>query len=323
MSKNIWLEGMMGLVIGDALGMPVQFCSREALKKRPITGMRGYGSYNMPAGTWSDDSSMALVTLDSLQEKKSVHLEDIMQKFVLWLYNGEYTPYGEAFDEGNTCVYAISKFKREGDVATCGKTGEYANGNGALMRIMPMCLYAFEAEKAGRVSLEEAVAGVHQVTALTHNHLRAKIASGIYYFMIKALLETEGSLKEKLQTGIMQARDFYVRDADNHGELAKYERLFHPEEFEATPEERISSSGYVVHSLEAAVWSLLTTNCFEEALLKVVNLGDDADTVGAIAGGLAALYYGYESIPKEWLEVIVKRDWIEMLCNRSAECFRS
>lgn len=322
MNKNIWLEGMLGLVTGDALGMPVQFRRREDVKKNPVVGMGGYGTYNMPVGTWSDDSSMALATLDSLQKKRSIDLEDIMQGFVRWFFQGEYTPQGEAFDVGETCAQAIFNFKCDGNAATCGKTGEYANGNGALMRIMPVCLYAYEEERAGIVSEEEALERIHQVTALTHNHLRAKIASGIYYFMIKAILETEGSLTDRLQEGMELARDFYGDTVETFVQLSLFGRMFELEDFANVSEEKISSSGYVVHSLEAAVWSLITTNSFEEALLKAVNLGDDADTVGAIAGGLAALYYGYEGIPKEWLDVIINREWMEELCNQMAESFK-
>ena len=307
--KNIWLEGIMGVVVGDALGMPVQFTGRERRRRNPITKMVGYGTYNMPAGTWSDDSSMTLATLTSIREKRTIDLQDIMKHFVDWLYRGEYTPYGMSFDEGNTCVHAISTFARNQDVYTCGKTGEYANGNGALMRIMPVCLFAYEKQKSGEITEEEGLTWIHEVSALTHNHLRSQIACGIYYYMIKAILEQGGSLTERLQAGVDEAVEYYEKICGQ--ELAHYKRLFVLKDFAKMPEEEIKSSGYVVDSLEAAVWSLITENSFEGALLKAVNLGDDTDTVGAIAGGLGALYYGYEDIPAEWLEVIVKREEIE------------
>ena len=141
MKKNIWLDGMMGLVVGDALGVPVQFLSRDEIKNRPeglVTGMEAGGVYNMPEGTWSDDSSMALATLASIIDKKCADPADIMMRFVKWEMNGEYTPFGEAFDQGNTCSSAIYRFAKLPDIKTCGSTGEYANGNGALMRILPV-----------------------------------------------------------------------------------------------------------------------------------------------------------------------------------------
>ena len=110
--KHIWVNGMMGVVVGDALGMPVQFANREELKLNPVKTMEGYGTYNMPPGTWSDDSSMALATLASLRENEEVNYSDIMERFVKWLLDGEYTPAGTAFDQGNTCKESILAVKR-------------------------------------------------------------------------------------------------------------------------------------------------------------------------------------------------------------------
>jgi len=314
MSYN-WLNGMMGLVLGDVLGMPVQFMSREEISFRPIEKVEGYGTYNMPPGTWSDDSSMALATLISLREKKGVDCQDIMERFVAWTTKGEYTPAGVAFDQGITCMEAIGRYMITGDCQTCGKTGERANGNGALMRILPMCLYAYEKAKSGEWTVETAVEIVHQVSALTHNHLRSKMACGIYYFIICNILEGSGNLFELLQKGVEDAVRFYHGDVANYVELAHYGRLFHLDEFAQVTEDDIKSSGYVVDSLEAAVWCLITTDAFDKAILIAVNLGDDTDTVGAIAGGLAGLYYGYEKMPKEWLESVIRREWIEGLCE--------
>lgn len=323
--KNIWLDGMMGVVVGDALGTPVQFCTRAEIKRKPVKTMEGYGTFNMPPGTWSDDSSMALATLVSIREKNDIDYDDIMKRFVDWLYNGAYTPAGMSFDIGNTCMEAIRNYVRKPDYHTCGKEGERANGNGALMRIMPVCLFAYEKIKSGEWTLEEGLEKVHQVSALTHNHLRSKIACGMYYFMVANILdkvsalggnqERKYSLIECLQAGIDDGMRFYHGDMGNYDQLAYYSRLFYLDKFVNCPEREIKSSGYVVDSLEAALWCLITTNSLEDALLKAVNLGDDTDTVGAIAGGLATLYYGYENIPKEWKESIVRKEWVEEVCG--------
>jgi len=156
---------------------------------------------------------------------------------------------------------------------------------------------------------------VHQVSALTHAHLRSQMACGIYYFLVKAVLNGEGSLQERLQKGVDDAKAYYEKDVANLTELAHYGRLFDLESFRQVQEDQIRSSGYVVDSLESAVWGLLTTDTYREALLKVVNLGEDTDTIAAIAGGLGALYYGYEGIPAEWIEVVQKREWIEEVCE--------
>ena len=319
--KRIWVNGIMGIVVGDALGMPVQFANRAELKLNPVKTMEGYGTYNMPPGTWSDDSSMALATLDSIRENGEVNYSDIMERFVKWILDGAYTPAGTAFDQGNTCVDAIYNYMKKKDYKTCGKTGEWANGNGALMRIMPACLYAYEKELSKEWDVGQALECVHQVSALTHNHLRSKMACGIYYFMVKNIIEGSQSLLERLQNGVDEAMEFYHADILNFVELAHYTRLMNLHEFAKSEEHTIKSSGYVVDSLEAAVWSLITTDTLEEGLLRAVNLGDDSDTVGAIAGGLAVLFYGYDSVPEEWRKQIIKEKEIIALCEIMEERF--
>lgn len=312
--NNRWLDGIMGVVVGDALGLPVQFRSRSELERDPVTDMIGYGTFNMPPGTWSDDSSLTLATFISIKECGDINLDDIMERFVDWLENGNYTPYGFAFDEGLTCVRAIRNYEKNRDVNTCGVTGEYANGNGALMRIMPVCLWAYEQELKGEWTVDEVVETVHRVSALTHNHLRSKMACGIYYFFIKSILNNEESLIERLQKGIDEAVAFYGKNIENLTQLSFYHRMLHLDEFKETPINQIKSSGYVIDSLEAALWCLLNSESFEECLLKVANLGEDTDTVAEIAGGLVGLYYGYNDIPYEWVDKIYQKEWIEDLC---------
>ena len=316
--RNRMLDGMMGLVAGDALGCPVQFLSREQIKNRgPMTGMEGHGAYDMPAGTWTDDSSMALCELASINDKNKIDLDDIMERFADWKMNGAYTPFGAAFDEGITCSEAIYKYRKYRDVKTCGRTGEHANGNGALMRILPVCLFYIRLKDRMCISDEETIQSIHEVTALTHNHLRSYIASGLYYFMAKAIIYNTANipLKECLQKGLDDGFKFYRQNSDNSAELMHYVSLFDINEFACVSADDICGSGYVVDSLEAAVWCLITTDTFKECLLKAVNLGDDTDTVAAIAGGLAGLFYGYENIPEEWLAVIQRREWIEDMCK--------
>ena len=308
---NIWLNGVMGVLVGDALGTPVQFLPRNEVKLRPVKGMEGFGTFNMPAGTWSDDGSMTLATLCSIKAKKEIDLEDIMKRFVAWDYKGEYTPFGESFDQGRTCTAAIYNYIVHRDINTCGLTDEGSNGNGSLMRIMPACLFAYEKIKSGDTTLAQAVEMVHQVSALTHAHLRSKIACGIYFFMVKAILDEGGDLKARLQKGIDEAMEFYRGDFSNLVQLSFYGRIADLEKFGMLREEDIKSSGYVVDTLEAAVWSVITTDSFSEGALKAVNLGWDTDSVAAVACGLSGLYYGYEGMPSEWIEVIQKKEWIE------------
>lgn len=312
---NIWLDGIMGLVIGDALGDPVQFSSREKIKKDGlITSMEDGGPYNTPAGTWTDDSSLSIATMDSIIQKGFVVPQDIMDRFVRWLYCGDYTPFGKAFDNGATCTAAIHDYSKRHDWKTCGRTGERSNGNGGIMRILPVCLFCIDQDKKEYAAINR----VHDVTSLTHNHTRALIGSGIYYFMARAIVNEDGDLNSRLQSGMDAARAFYQTAESYTKELENYGRMYDIEGFSLLDEGQIRSTGYVVDTLEAAVWSLSRTESFRDALLTAVNLGDDSDSVGAVCGGLAGLYYGYDAIPADWLAAIQKRDWIEDLCEKAA-----
>ena len=311
--RNIWKDGVFGVVIGDALGCPVQFRSREEVAANPVTGMRGQGTFNMPAGSWTDDSSLTLALLDSICETGRLDPGHIMENFVKWYYKGEFTPYGYAYDIGTGTERAIENYKRLPDTSLCGGRSEMNNGNGSLMRIMPACLYCC----AKGMEEEEAVRAVHLIGGLTHGHIRAKIACGLYWFMIREILNGAGSLAERLQAGLDRGFAYYDRDPEIRAEVDYYRRLRDLAEFAQVPAEEIRGSGYVVDTLEAAVWSLITTGSFREVLLKAVNLGEDTDTVGAIAGGPAALYYGCDAIPPDWIAELKRKDWIGELCEKA------
>ena len=307
MKNTFWKNGIMGVVVGDALGCPVQFEDRAQVAKHPVTGMRGHGTFNLPVGSWTDDSSLTLALLDSINRLDTIDYTDIMNNFVKWLDKGEFTPYGYAYDIGWGTMQAIDRYKHLKKPLKSGSDNERNNGNGSLMRIMPACLFCIDKG----LSDAEAVDIIQNVSSLTHAHIRAKIACGLYYFMAKAILTGSGSLRDRLQHGLDAGFAFYNRYLVDKENLTHYVCLQDLAKFADTPADLIRSSGYVVDSLEAAVWCLITTDSFKEALLKAVNLGEDTDTVAAIAGGLAGLFYGYDSIPADWLEVIQKREWIE------------
>ena len=319
---SIWKSGIMGVVIGDALGCPVQFKSRDIVEQDPIMCMVGHGTFNLPAGSWTDDSSLTLATLESIQRVGKIDYMDIMENYIKWLDDGEFTPYGYAFDIGGMVRSALSKFKRIRDPMQCGGHYETDNGNGSLMRIMPAVLYCID----NQLPTEEAVEIIHKVGSLTHAHIRSNIACGLYYFMAKSILTESGTLMSRMQSGLDEGFAYYDDYMDQldvtfteyiaqKQNITVYDRMRDLESFAALPEDRIRSTGYVVDTLEAVVWALATTDTFKEALLKAVNLGYDSDTVGAVAGGLAGLYYGYNAIPEDWLAAIQRREWIEEMLS--------
>ncbi len=303
---------ILGHAVGDALGVPVEFCERNELAEKPVTDMVGYGTYPYPEGCWSDDTSMSLAALDSLASGK-LDFDDIMVKFGEWYYDDEYTPTGEMFDVGNTCSYAIDNyFAYHKPVEECGLTGERSNGNGSLMRIHPFVLYAtltfLKGNEEGHWLWMECI---KRASALTHAHDRAIMGCYIYGYCLSFLLKE--ATRESLVAGIK----FAGEDLDYLPEFEHYKRIF-DSNFEKLTIDDIKSTGYVVDTLEAALWCVLTTDNYRDCVLKAVNLGDDTDTVAAVAGGLAGALYGYDAIPSEWLDTLKRKDYIEAMCDRAS-----
>ena len=308
---NKTLSAIMGLCVGDALGVPVEFKSRYQLKRDPVVDMRSYGTYNQPAGTWSDDTSMTLCTLDSLSN--GLDYKDIMDKFLSWYKKGEYTPFGETFDIGMGTRRALTNYANGEEPLKSGGIGERDNGNGSLMRILPVLFYLQKTYGQNFTEKEKPYEIIHNISSLTHRHKRSMIACGIY-ITIADYISREYSLNEAVKLGIKKSFQYYEDKEEFKEELKYYQRL-NDKNFHKLPEEEIKSSGYVVVSLEAALWSLVNTVSYKGCVLKAVNLGEDTDTVAAIAGGLAGLYYGCEDIPKEWLDKIQRRKYVEELCK--------
>ncbi len=310
MNQNIWLSGVMGLVVGDALGVPVEFETRSYLKRNPVKTMIGHGTYNQPKGTWSDDSSMTIATLDSL--KNGYNLESIMQNFVKWKEDGKYTPYGNCFDIGIATSDAIQNYMKDENIDTCGLKGERDNGNGSLMRILPVCLYAISKE----FQTKKAIEVIHEVSALTHAHPRSKIACGLYYFIIKTIIKNrKENLDRILQKAINEGFEYYSKEPLYYEELQYYMRIKDIKTFKNIQIDEIQSTGYVLHTLEVVVWCLSNSENYKDSTLGAVNLGSDTDTTAAITGSIAGVYYGYDEIPDEWISSIIKKEEIISLCS--------
>jgi len=306
------LNSIMGSCIADALGVPVEFVNRERLRENPVIDMRSYGTYNQKAGTWSDDTSMTLCLVDSLS--KGLDYNDIMTNFMKWINTGDYTPYVEVFDVGNATRKALMRFADGIDPLDCGGLSDNDNGNGSLMRILPILFYLQSIYGTELTENDEAMNIIHNVSALTHAHKRSLIACGIYISIASKLIG-DMQLSIAVESGIYSALEYYKKHDEFVDELHHYKRLSN-KTFSKTPVKDIKSSGYVVDTLEAAIWCLLNTKDYKECVLLAVNLGEDTDTVAAVAGGLAGLYYGYESIPKEWISIIAKHDYIKNLSEQ-------
>lgn len=281
---------IMGLIVGDALGVPFEFKQRDTFR---CDGMMGFGTYNQPPGTWSDDSSMTLATIDSIVKNNGkVIPKDIMNNFCKWLYKAEFTPYGKVFDAGNTTQIALERYYYGGNpINECGARDVRSNGNGALMRILPITF------------VECTDADIVSISSLTHAHEISTDACVIYITITKNLLNGV-----PLDRAIIYGRVY--------SKLKEFERLT---KMETLSRDEIRSSGYVVDTLEAALWCLLKTDNYTDAILTAVNLGNDTDTVAAVAGGLAGMMYGVggeKGIPEEWIKRIAKLEYIEKLISK-------
>ncbi len=300
--------GILGVVTGDALGLPVQFLSRDEVKSNSVTGMRGGGAFNTPAGTWSDDSSLTLCLAESLVEK-GYDTNDIADRFVRWFRDGYCTPLGYSFDIGQATAIAMNNLIKGVTPLEAGPAGENNNGNGSLMRILPAAIYY------AHLSDPELIEKICEVSRITHGHPRSQLGCSLYALYVKELLAGKNpesayqDLRVKVQTvfgGFELEKELGYYQCLTKGRLPKLS------------EDEIESTGYVVHTLEAAIWCFMTTGSYKEAIIKAVNLGLDTDTVGAVAGGLAGVYYGLAGIPSEWLSKIIKKDWIMDLSRKFA-----
>ncbi|MBC1425607.1 ADP-ribosylglycohydrolase family protein [Listeria seeligeri] len=297
---------VLGAVIGDSLGVPVEFKSREYLKEKPVIDMIGNGTYKLPKGTWSDDSSLTFTLMESLI--KGYDINSIANNMVCFLDNGYWTPFGEVFDIGNATREALLRYKRKRSAFGCGGAEIFDNGNGAIMRIMPLVFYYgkdFSFKTKNRITEE--------VTSITHAHPRSILGSHIYIELLQNLfanMDKDLAYKEMKKYILENYNDYPFGN-----ELTFYTRIL-DEDLSDLNEEEIKSSGYVVDTLESAIWSFLTTDSYKEAVLKAVNLGGDTDTISFIAGSLAGIYYKLEQIPMEWIEQIIKKEEILNLCQR-------
>lgn len=305
-------SGLLGMAIGDALGVPVEFTTRDLLKQNPVTGMREFGTHQQPKGTWSDDSSMAFCTAETLLHGYS--LSAIANSFINWYDNGHWAAHGKVFDIGGATREAIWQWKQlkkgtpEGSPVLAGGTDAYDNGNGSLMRILPMAFYVKD------LSFEERTQIIFDVSSITHAHFRSKLCCLIYTEIAVGLLL--GKNKEVAYAQMQHNLNKYLDSikVDYH-EVVLFQRLlqFNIADLE---ESKIRSSGYVLHTLEASLWCIFNTDNFADAVLKAVNLGEDTDTTGAVTGGLAGLLYGWQNIPVEWLDVLAQADNIAALAEK-------
>lgn len=311
---------LLGLAVGDALGVPVEFVDRDACRRDPVIGLRGYGTHQQPAGTWSDDSSLTFCLAETLARPGGLYsapnLVDFGKRAINWLHHAYWTATGVTFDVGGATRTAIQRLGQGVSPTQAGPRSELDNGNGALMRILPLVFH--EIWRAEPLDLDAAWTLTEAVASVTHGHPRSTLGCFLYLLVARGLLaglapatayeQMQSLVNPWLQTGSIPAvvQDIHYQKVLNGSLLT-------------LPEAQIKSSGYVVHTLEAALWCLLTHDTYAATVLAAVNLGEDTDTTGAVAGGLAGLAYGEAAIPAEWLAGLARRAAIEDLATQLAQ----
>ncbi|MBT1166568.1 ADP-ribosylglycohydrolase family protein [Bifidobacterium simiarum] len=263
-----------GEAVGDALGVPYEFRERDTFRCETMTGG---GAHRRPAGTFSDDTSMMLATLDSFGHCGGrVNPDDLRERFRAWRYDGDYTADGIVFDVGIATDRALETGR--------GMTGEYDNGNGSLMRSIPLAFFP--------VSDDE----IRESSAITHAHRISTDACVAYVHAARMLIDGRTAREAAAAIG--------------------FDRLWE------TPREEIESTGFVRHTLRAAFWCLTVTDSYADCVRTAVNLGLDTDTTAAVVGALAGIVYGFggrTGIPDEWVNVLRGRDVIDRILDGAVD----
>ena len=280
---------LLGLAAGDAVGTTLEFSRRDT--NPPLTDMVGGGPFGLEPGQWTDDTAMALALGYSLADGDVFDPEDCMSRFVSWYRSGAYSCTGECFDIGGATRAALQRFERDGN-PFAGSNHPESAGNGSLMRLSPAAIWA-------------ALRGEDKVAEV------ARLQSGLTHDAPECIAACEGFaiLTARAILGSPKAEILAPFGFDGPPRVAE---VF-AGSWRDKSRDQIQSSGYVVHSLEAALWSVANTTSFEDAILLAANLGDDADTVAAITGQLAGALYGASGIPNHWRAQLAWHDKIEKL----------
>ena len=286
------LGAFLGLAVGDAVGTTLEFCARDAQPR--LEDMKGGGPFGLLPGYWTDDTSMALALADSLTASEELDSRDLMDRFVRWWRDGDYSCRGNCFDIGNTTRAALDRYLQTGD-PLAGSTDPGSAGNGSLMRLAPVALRFWNDRPRLLATAAEQSRTTHGATEAVDAcrafaELLADAIAGTPRAKVLAPKEFEGAEAiDRIMAGGWRGR----------------------------PRNEIRSSGYVVHTLEAALWSVARAGNFRNAVLLAANLADDADTVAAVTGQLAGALYGLRGIPDAWLERLAWRDRLQEAGRRA------
>lgn len=301
---------LVGLAIGDALGTTLEFIPKHAVK--PISDICGGGPFNLKAGQWTDDTSMALCLADSLLACGEHDPRDQIERYIRWRDHGYNSCTGHCFDIGLTVSSALTRYLHTSD-ANAGLTDERSAGNGSIMRLAPIVI--FYAQNKGHC-LERLLDYAAQTSLTTHGEKRSIEACRILASLLSKCLLGHSSKSEVMQHLISE----FTVENNLSEPIRELRTAIQIANFEDTSRDQIFGRGYVVDSLQAAIWCFVQTDSFQDGALLAANLGDDADTTCAIYGQIAGAYYGIEGIPQPWLDKLYWRKRILDTATQLAAC---
>jgi ADP-ribosyl-[dinitrogen reductase] hydrolase len=283
---------LLGLAAGDAVGTTVEFMPRGSFPL--VTDMRGGGPFNLRAGEWTDDTSMALCMAHSLVAQGGFDARDQMERYWRWYREGYMSSNGRCFDIGNATGAALHRYQ-ETDDPFAGSTDPSSSGNGGIMRLAPVVLFYHPDREAVLHYAGESSRTTHaSAECIDAAHLLADVLSR--------------ALREASKPDVLNRSGPEMFQSASIRSIARGD-------YQHKSEAQIRGTGYVVRSLEAALWCFCQTDSFEQAILKAANLGDDADTTAAICGQVAGAFYGEEGIPSDWRDILVMRDEMRALAD--------
>ncbi|MDB6076322.1 MAG: ADP-ribosylglycohydrolase [Akkermansiaceae bacterium] len=292
--RQNWASGtLVGLAVGDALGTTLEFKSPGTFE--PLTDMIGLGPFRLKPGQWTDDTSMALCLAESLIECKGFDLNDQASRYVRWSQEGYLSSNGYCFDIGNTVAEALRFYRRTG-IPESGSTDPFSAGNGSIMRLAPVPIFFHDPQQAIDYAALSSRSTHQAATCLDACRYLGGLIAGFL----------QGATRDEILSPLFHPVKGRWETNELHPEIAaiaagSFKNKMPPE---------IAGTGYVVQSLEAALWAFHRSSSFEEGALMAVNLGDDADTTGAVYGQIAGAYYGLSGIPERWVEKLAKLDLI-------------
>lgn len=298
---SIVRDSILAFALGDAMGIPTEGIERETLLQKPVTTMIGHGTYDKDEGTWGDDTSLTLATIDSMVKCKDIDSSDIMERFCDWVRNCEYTADGGIFEMDETTKKALAAYATTGDVKASGQDGLKDNGNGSLMRMLPIALYCHY----NNLRPSKVYDIVKEVSSITHSNEVSILGCFIFVSYVMFILNGKDKFASYNMIKCIDYTEFFDEDIVEY-----YNRLLKTNINNLRIDD-LKSESYIVYTLEMIIWVTLNSSSLPETIIGSINLGGDTDTVSALSSSIAGIIYSLDDVPSKWISSLKRLDYLE------------